>query len=454
MSAGVESRPMPQRTELTYRDVLWIAVPIILSNATTPLIGLADTVVVGQLGQPHLIGGVAVGALIFSMLYWGFGFLRMGTTGLTAQAVGADDRPEVAAWLFRGLIIALGLGVGIILLQVPIVSGALYLVGGSKEFEATARTYTTIRIWSAPAGLVNFALLGWFIGLGRAGLAFSLQVLLNGLNILLAVALGLWLGWGVEGVGLGAALAEVTAAVTGTLVALREARRRSARATLPQILDARQLTRAFNVNRDIMIRSFSIYVAWLIFASEGARQGDVALAANAMLQNFMHIGIYMLDGFAFAAETLTGQAVGARDRRRFDRAVDMTTRWAVGFSLLVAGTTLAAGPAVIDVATTHEAVRQAARIYLPWVALVPIVGVWCFQLDGIFIGATRTADMRNMMMLSLVFYVAAWWVLTPIWGNHGLWAALIVLFVARGLTLWARYPALLRGAFGLPARSS
>ena len=452
MSAVAESEPKPPRADLTHRDVLWIAVPIVLSYATTPLIGLVDTVVVGQMGQPHLIGGVAVGSLIFSMLYWGFGFLRMGTTGLTAQAVGAEDRPEVAAWLFRSLVIALGLGAGIILLQVPIVSGALYLVGGSKEFEATARTYTTIRIWSAPAGLVNFALLGWFIGLGRAGLAFALQILLNGLNMILAVALGLWLGWGVEGVGLGAAFAEVTAAVIGTFAALREARRRRAQASLPQILDARQLMRAFNVNRDIMIRSFAVYVAWLIFSAEGARQGDVTLAANAMLLNFMHIGIYLLDGFAFAAETLTGQAIGARDRPRFDRAVAMTTRWAVGLSLLIAGTMLAVAPFVIDVATTNEAVRQSARTYLPWVTLVPIVGVWCFQLDGIFIGATRTADMRNMMVVSLVIFVAAWWVLTPIWGNHGLWAALIVLFAARGLTLWARYPSLLRASFGRHAK--
>jgi len=443
---GVALRTTDFDRPLLHRDVLAIAIPITISNATTPLVGFADTVVIGQVGEPHLIGGVAVASLIFSVLYWSFSFLRMGTTGLTAQAVGARDGSEIAANLWRPVIVGAIVGAVIVTFQVPIQSVALRTIGGSGGVAAAASEYYGWRVWAAPAGLVNFALLGWFIGLGRAKLAFLIQLLLNGINIALAVTLGLAAGWGVQGVGIAALSAEIVAAAVGLYVARRELSRLGAHATLGQVMTPARLMRSFSVNRDIMIRSLSMFAVHIFFASQGAASGDVTLAANAVLTNMGHVAIYLIDGFAFAAETLVGQAVGARRRRRFDEAVAYSTMWAAVFGAGLSVCLWLVGPVIIDIMTNSAEVRIAARTYLPWAALVPFVGVWCFQLDGIFIGATRTADMRNMMILSILIFFAAWWLLRG-YGNHGLWAAQTVLFVARGLTLLTRYPSLLHHTF-------
>lgn len=436
----------PSARPLGHRDVLLIAVPIIFSNVTTPLIGFVDTVVIGRLGVAHLIGGVAVGAVLFNMLYWGFGFLRMGTTGLTAQAVGANNRSEVAAILFRSVLIAVTLGVVLTALQVPVISLALYLLGGSDEVRTTAQTYFDIRIWAAPAGLLNFALLGWFIGLGRAMRAFYIQLFLNGMNMTLAALFVLGLGFGVRGVASAALIAEISAAILGLWLAGRELKQRGAGASVMHTLDRRELRRAFVVNSDIMIRTFCVLTVTGVFVASGAGAGDVTLAANHVLQNLLHICIYFLDGFAFAVEALVGQAIGARIYARFNRAVRLCTLWAAIFSLVGASVYWFAGPHAIDFMTTNDAVRASARTYLVWAALAPILGVWCFLLDGIYIGATRTRDMRNMMLISLAAYLLACSILTAAFGNHGLWASLMVFYVARTTTLLWRYPALVRAS--------
>jgi MATE family, multidrug efflux pump len=432
---------------IRHRDVVAIALPIMLSNATTPLIGFADTVVVGRLGEAHLIGAVAVAANIFNFLYWSFGFLRMGTTGLTAQAVGAGDRSEAAANLYRALLIALGAGVLMIAVQGLIAFVAFTFMAASPAVEGAARTYFEIRIWAAPAGLINFALLGWFIGLGRAGRAFVLQLFLNSLNIALAVALVIGLKLGVTGVAAAALAAEWIAALVGLWVAWIEIKDRSARASRSQVLDVARLKRAFQINADIMIRTFCILGALFFFTAQSAQSGDFTLAANAVLQSIAMIAVYLLDGFAFAAEVLVGQSIGARVVAGFRQAIRVSTLWAALVGLALSAILWFVGPMVIDFMTTSPEVRTVARDYLVWAVLTPIVGVWCFQLDGIFIGATRTADMRNMMLLSLVAYLAAWAVLKPVFGNHGLWAALFVFYAARAVTLYARLPALERAAF-------
>lgn len=436
--------PPSQGRRLAHRDVVRIALPITVSNATTPFVGFADTVVIGQLGLAYLIGGVAVAANIFSFLYWMFGFLRMGTTGLTAQAVGARDRSEIAANLYRALLMALAGGGMMVLLQAPIADAAMRLMGGSADVEAAARTYYEIRIWGAPAGLVNFALLGWFIGLGRAAVAFWLQLLLNLVNITLAAVLVLVLGLGVAGVGSAALIADITAAVVGIGVAIRELGRWQASVGFAQVMDATRIKKAFAVNRDIMIRTFFVLAAMMFFTAQSAQTGELTLAANAMLHAIAMITVYLLDGFAFAAETLVGNAVGARDRERFRDAVRLSSLWAGVFGLVLTIIVWLAGPLIIAIMTSNTEIQAVAMRYLPWAALTPIVGVWCFQLDGIFIGATRTADMRNMMIISFVLYLAAWAVLKPLFGNDGLWAALMVLYIVRALTLLARYPALER----------
>jgi len=418
---------------------------MIFSNVTTPLIGAVDTAVIGQLGSAPLIGAVAVGATIFTFFYWAFGFLRMGTTGLTAQASGAERNREVLATLYRALLVAGTAGVAIIVLQWPISEATFALMGASPDVDEAARTYFTIRIWSAPAALANYALVGWFIGLGRAGMAFRLQLLLNLTNIGLDALFVLAFGWGVAGVAAGTLIAETGAAIVGLAVALRAAG--GLRIRLWRVFNAGKLRRMVAVNGDIMIRTLSLLFAFSFFTAQGARAGDLVLAANAILMHFLSVSAYFLDGVAYATEALTGKAIGARNPLRFRDAVRLSSIWAAGLSVAVGAVFWLTGGSVIDAMTVNDAVRALARDYLVWAALAPVIGVACFQLDGIFIGATRTRDMRNMMLLSLAIYLLVWAALTPPLGNHGLWAALMILFVTRALTLSFRFPALKRDAF-------
>ncbi len=430
-------------TIVTHRTVLSIAVPVMLSNVSTPLIGVVDTTVVGQIPDPAYIGAVAVGALIFSFVFWGFGFLRMGTTGLTAQALGARNTDEVAATLGRALLIALVIGLTLIVLQWPIRATAFYLLGGSEQVEGLASEYFDIRIWAAPATLANYALLGWFIGLGRTDVGLVLQLVLNLTNIALDALFVLGFGWDVRGVALGTLIAECIAASVGLVLAWRQMRHLGGRFSIAGLLMSEQLRRTIVVNGDIMLRSLALIMVFVWFVAQGARQGDVVLAANAVLTQFISVGAFFLDGLAFAAEALVGRALGARHRAGLLAAVKITTVWAAATAVAIALLTVLVGAAVIDFMTVDAAARAAARVYLPWVVLTPLLGVWAFQLDGIFIGATHTAQMRNAMLLTVAIYVLAWWLLRP-FGNHGLWAALCVSYVARTGTLLAYYPGLLR----------
>ncbi len=431
------------KAALTHRGVLAIAVPVMISNVSTPLIGLVDTAVVGRIPDPKYIGAVAIGALVFTFVFWGFGFLRMGTTGLTAQAFGADDRDEVAASLGRALLLAAAVGAGLLVVQWPIREIAFGLLGGSPQVEALARDYYDVRVWAAPATLANYALLGWLIGLGRTDLGLVLQLVLNVTNIALCVLFVIGFGWGVRGVAAGTLLAEVIAAAVGLAIALRHLRGFGAHFARERIMAAAPLKRMVTVNADIMIRSLALICVWVWFVARGASQGDVILAANAVLMSFVTVAIYFLDGLAFAAEALVGRAIGAAHRAGLVAAAKLTTLWAAGIAVLITAVLLALGPAMVDLLTIDPAVRAAARTYLWWAAFVPLLGVWSFQLDGIFIGATRTVDMRNAMLFTLAIYLAAWWLLEP-YGNHGLWGAFYVSYFARAGTLLWYYPALVR----------
>ena len=439
------------RERLTYGKVLAISLPIILSNITTPLLGVTSTAVVGQLGEAHLIGAVALGGTIFTLLFWAFGFLRMGTTGLCAQADGAGDQHEVSAILARALLLAGGAGMLLILLQWPLEWMSVYFLNGSAAVEAETRNYFHIRIWSAPFALANYAFLGWFIGLGRTQTALYLQVVLNGVNVILNVAFVTWLGWGVQGVAIGTLVAEILAAGLGAVIAGRELARRAAAVDWERAFDGSGLTPMLAINADLMIRTLCLLFAFTFFTAQAAKSGDVILAANAVLLQFLNISSYLLDGFAFATEVLTGRAIGAARRAHFRRAVHLSSVWAAAVSLAVAAIFIVGGGAIIDAMAANPQVRETARHYLPWAIAAPVAGVACFQLDGIFIGATRTRDMRNMMILSLAVFLAAWALLTPIFGNHGLWASIIVFFIVRGVSLGAFYPALERASFPIRA---
>jgi multidrug resistance protein, MATE family len=427
---------------LSHRRVLAIAVPVMLSNVSTPLLGVVDTAIIGRLPDPVYIGAVAVGALIFTFAFWAFGFLRMGTTGLTAQALGADDRGEIAAGLARSLLLALAIGAGLILLQWPLRTLAFAAIGASPSVDRLARGYFDVRIWAAPATLANYALLGWFIGLGRTDIGLVLQLILNLTNMALDVLFVLGFGWGVRGVALGTASAEYIAAAAGLMIALRYLGR-GGLGSWQHVLAPARVARVFAVNGDIMIRSLALIAVFVWFVAQGARQGNLILAANAILLQFIGVAAYFLDGLAFAAEALVGRALGAARRAELTRAVRLTTVWAAATAALLAVVYASAGPWLIDALTLSLPTRAAARHYLPWAAGAPLLGVWAFQLDGVFIGATRTADMRNAMLLSCLIFLGAWWLLTP-FGNAGLWAAFYVHYGARTGTLAWFYPRLLR----------
>ena len=430
-------------TPLTHRAIRAIALPVIISNGSTPLIGIVDTGVVGQLPDPAYIGAIAVGALLFSFVFWAFGFLRMATTGLTAQAWGAEDTDDVCASLGRALAIAAAAGVALVAVQWPIREFAFFAIEGSPRVESLARQYYDIRIWAAPFTLANYALLGWFIGLGRARVALALQLVLNLTNMALDALFVLVFEWDVQGVAVGTLLAECLAAVVGLGIAVRHVRRMGGRWSLAQLLDAARLKRTVAVSRDIMIRSLALIFVFAWFMAQGAKQGDVILAANAVLMHFISAGAFLLDGFAFAAEALVGRALGAARRAGVIAAARMTTLWAGGTAVAIAIVVAVLGAQFVDILTVDPAARAAARDYLPWAAAAPLLGVWAFQLDGIFIGATRSADLRRAGLASLAIFLVAWWMLTPL-GNHGLWAALYVHYVARTGTLLYFYPGLIR----------
>ena len=441
MSSDTAAPPIGHKT------VLALALPIVLSNVSEPLIGIVDTAVIGQLGAAHLIGAVALGGIIFAFAFWAFGFLRMGTTGLTAQASGARNPDEIRAVLARAGGVALIAGLGLIVLQAPIATLSFWLIEGSDKAEAAARDYFDIRIWSAPFALANYTMLGWFIGLGRTMIAFTLQLVLNLTNIALDALLVLWLGMGVEGVALGTLLAEVIAALAGLAFVAGELRRLGGIWSWPRMASIPAIRAMMSMNGDLLIRSVSLLGAFAWFVAQGARSGDVVLAANAILINFFLVSAYFLDGFAFAAETLVGRMIGAVNRAGLDHAVRISSLWALLLSLIAALVLWIFGDGFIRIMTVNAEVRLQAGAYLFWVALTPLTGVACFQLDGIYTGATRTADMRNMMLVSLAAYLLVSWALMPRYGNHGLWLALHVFFIMRGITLALRYPALVRAHF-------
>lgn len=427
-----------------HRRVWRIAGPIILSNVSVPLLGAVDTAVVGHLDSPVYLGGVAIGTLIFNYVYWGFGFLRMSTTGLAAQALGVRDGQEIWATLHRGFVIAAVLSVLVIALQVPVVGMALWLVDASVPVEVLAGEYFRIRIWAAPAALANYVVLGWLIGLQRAGSALTIQVFMNGLNVVLDLVFVIGFGWDVKGVALASALSEYAAVVLGLFLCVRVLRAERAQRNATVLWDVMRFRRLAAINGDIFIRTLFLISAFAVFTAQAAEMGDATLAANALLLNFQMFLSYALDGFAHAASALVGGAAGARDRTAFRRSVVVSTLWAAGTALVFIVVYASAGRLIVDVLTGLQDVRHESYVYLPWLIASPLISVWSFQLDGVYIGATETRLMRNTMVLSFLGYVGALALLVPTYGNHGLWAALMFFMALRGITLAVPYPAIER----------
>lgn len=430
---------------ITHRRVLQIALPIVLSNATVPLLAAVDTGVVGQMGAAAPIGAVGIGGVTLTAIYWIFGFLRMGTTGLTANAVGRGETAEVAALLTRALMVGLAGGLALIVLQWPIFWGAFRISPASDEVEGLARQYMAIRIWSAPAAIAIYGITGWLIAQERTRAVLGIQVVMNGMNMGLDVLFVLGFDWGVRGVAVATVISELCGVALG-LWYCRAAFRVPAWRDWERVFDRVRLARMALVNRDILIRSMLLQVIFLSFMFFGSDFGDVQLAANQVLIQFLFITAYALDGFAFAAEAFVGQALGRGDRAALRRGSLLTGLWGLIICVVLAVVFALTGGMIIDLMAKSEPVQQAARAYLPWMVAAPIIGVASWMLDGIFIGAARSVDMRNMMAVSFVIYGIALAALMPWLGNHGLWAALLISFAARGVTLAIKYPGLERDA--------
>lgn len=426
--------------------MLALALPMTLSHVTTPLLGLADATVIGRLGEAHLLGAVALGAVVFDFLFWSFGSLRLATAGLTAQAAGAGNKREVDRTLARALTVGAIVGLALVALQAPIAWLAFRLAGASEAVTGALSTYFSIRIWAAPFTLANYAILGSTLGRGRTDLGLVLQVAINVVNIILAILFVMGFGWGVAGVSAATALAEILGAGLGILV-LRRLGSSPFAIAWSEILDRTAMLRTLAVNRDIMIRTMALLAAFGMFTAMGARSSDVTLAANAVLYNMFLIGGYFLDGFATAAETLCGQSIGARNERSFRRAVTLSLFWSLGFGLGVAAIFLLGGGRFIDFVSTNPDVRAYARDYLVFAALTPLVGAAAFAYDGIYVGATWTRAMRDLMLVALAAYGGTMFLAQDL-GNTGLWIAFLLFLAVRGLGQAALSRRLTRQAFG------
>jgi multidrug resistance protein, MATE family len=436
-------RTVDFRVKLQKR-VLVIAVPAMLANFTTVLPNLVDTAFIGQTSDAIALSGIAIGATLSSFVLWGFGFLRMGTAGFTAQAYGAEDALEVRGSFLRAIALAGLFGFLVLLLMVPIAALSIPLYGASEPAADLASRYFHYRMLAAPFDLATYVVLGWLLGVQRVGTALALQVFLNGTNVVLCYLLVIEFRLGVDGAAIATAIAQFITAIVGVYIVWRLIRLISVPEQRQSTFDVEKLFALGAVNFDIFIRTLALMFVLTFFVSIGARLGDTILAANHILFGFLSTVAQVLDGFAQSAETLTGQAIGARDRNRLRWAIHSSFAWAAITAGILAALIFIFGEMLVSFFSIDLAVRDTAADYLPWLAAAPLVAVWCYLLDGIFIGATRGREMRNSMVLAAGGAILVQFVLVAAFGNHGLWASLMIFFVLRAGLLGRWYPSILR----------
>lgn len=426
---------MSKAKGLNQRQVLAIALPMIASNLTIPLLSLVDTAVVGHLEHPWYLGGVALGSSLISLLFLLLGFLRMSTTGLTAQAFGAKNTVAIRNSLLQGGLVALLLAALLLLLHPFVMPLVPLFSDASNAVLQQAGIYFQIRIWSAPAALLNMVLLGWFLGLHNARYPMWLLLMSQSLNIVLDIVFVLGFGWKVAGVAAASVIADYSTLLLGIVLARRLWQRQQlgplSRLILQQLSSYGRL---FALNRDIFIRSLCLQLVFVFIAFRGAGFGDTVVAANAVLLSFLMLVSYALDGFAYAAEAITGKAVGAKDQRELKQLFAILAQWGLVLGLLFSLLFWLGGPALIGLLTSISEVQQTAAVYLPWLIALPLLSVWSYLLDGIYIGATQARAMRNSMLLSFAGFALCYAIADNL-ANHALWLALCIFMLLRGLSL-------------------
>jgi MATE family multidrug resistance protein len=421
------------------RDVWRIAAPMILSNISVPLLGMVDTGVTGHLDSPVYLGAVAIGAMIFGFLYTGMNFLRMGTTGITAQRFGADDNDGLRVALGQALIVSLLIALTLIALHVPIGQFALNMIGAEPDVEAYASQYFSIRIWSAPGTLANFVLIGWFLGLQNARVPLLIFLTINLTNIVLDLVFVLQLGMKIDGVALASVIAEYAGVVVGLGFAARALRERSGHWPMARLLNVRAYAAFFAVNANLFVRTMALIFTFAFVTAQSARLGGLVLAANAVLMNLQNLTAFALDGFAHAAEALVGKAVGQKRRDVLERSVQLALKWSLIFAVAFFLFYVLIGPTLIRLLTDLPNVRSTAMQFLPWLVISPLVSVWSFLYDGVYVGATRSKEMRDLMLISTFAVFLPAWFLLQNYGNHGLWLAFTIFMASRGLGMHVWY---------------
>ncbi|MDH3326777.1 MAG: MATE family efflux transporter [Gammaproteobacteria bacterium] len=425
---------MINRKFVPHRRVLSIALPMLLVGISTPLLGMVDTAVVGHLAEPFYLGAIAIGAMIFNFLFWGMGFLRMGTTGLTARAVGERDPAETTLILFRGLLLALLLGLTLILFGSVISQIVFFFIETSGDVLFHAQRYFEIRIWAAPATLGSYVLLGWFLGQGKPRFNLVLVVAVNLLNIILDIVFVIWLDMSSAGVAWATLIAEYLGLFIGLYI-VRHSFKVSIRNLQPSILfNLPALKRYLTVNVNVFLRTIFLLLGFAVFTLQGAKYGEVMLAANVILMNLQTLMAYMLDSLAHAAEVLVGKYYHGNKRQKLRELLIVSGQWSFIVAIIFAALYAIAGEYVIAMLTSISDVKEMALKFLPWLILSPLVSVWSYWFDGVFIGANLMKQMRNTMLISLLIFLASWQLLLP-FENHGLWAALMIFMLARGITM-------------------
>nr|WP_272871309.1 MATE family efflux transporter [Bacillus altitudinis] len=408
-----------------------MAIPLTISTMTTPLLGAVDTAVVGQLANPAYIGGVAVGSLIFSTLYWLFGFLRVSTSAFAAQANGAQNEEQGVLAFLRPFLLAIIVGLCFIALQWPIIQSALWIISPAVDVREYAADYFHIRIWGAPFTLMNYVILGWLMGMAKMKEALSLQILINVMNMILALILVHALSFAVKGVAAATLISELTAFVLGAWIILKHTSNGFRMPSLRQVMDTRAVKKMFHVNKDLFIRTICLLVVINMFTAKGASFGTEQLAANAILFQIHYIMAYLFDGFANASSILVGRSVGANDRALYDKTLTLSRQWAVVMACVIAAGYFFFKVPILSLFTNLPQLLDVTLQYADWLVLYPFAACFGLVIYGVFTGATEIAPVRNSMLFAMILFVAVQAAVIPIWHNHGLWFAFIIYTVGR-----------------------
>ena len=429
---------------LTYRNVFLQSWPIMLANAAAPIVGLVDTLIIGRFSSTTALAGIGLGAVIYGIAYWGFGFLRMSTAGLAAQSFGAERNDEVQAHLARAVPLGMLIGLGIFVMQLPLINGALFIFSGTPDVEISASIYIKARIWGLPATLSSIALMGWFVGVSRSGLALKMQLALNAVNVILSPIFVIQYGWGLWGVGIASAIAEWCGLIVGLCLAYSEINKRGGliktALSVNNLLDAPSIKKLGVTNSNIFIRTMCLTLGFSFFGNAAAAQGIIFLASYHILMQFITMIALVLDAFAHTAEAFVGAAYGAKNLQNFDRSVKLTTNFSIIFAFMLSFIIFIFGPSAIEILSTDENVISTANRYLPYCALTPVIGFAAWQLDGVFIGTTSTREMRNAGILAVIIYILAHYLITLKLEKDGIWISFLIYYLARAFTLSYYYP--------------